>query len=340
MTHSGNIDSVFDGLMRGDRRSLAQSLSLIESTHRSDRDSAASLLERIVVWHNKRKAEGALTPTQRIGITGAPGVGKSTLVEQFGLDLIGKGHRIAVLAIDPSSPKTGGSILGDKVRMPKLSVHDAAFVRPSPSKQSYSGTSDSTPDAIIVCEAAGFDTVIVETVGVGQSATETADLVDLVVLLVMPSSGDEVQGIKRGIMEVADVVAVTKMDLDMAAASKTLAVYTSALRLMMASRSEWKSPAISISATSPDGLTALHEVVEQFFSPQRRNAIEIERNIQHRRCFDEMMKRSLTRLLTLDRELSDKLAQLYVKVSDGLIPPSAAVHRFLQRLNIIVKEKL
>ncbi|MBI2793461.1 MAG: methylmalonyl Co-A mutase-associated GTPase MeaB [Ignavibacteria bacterium] len=340
MTHGGNIDSVFDGLMRGDRRSLAQSLSLIESTHRSDKDAAASLLERIAVWHSKRKAEGVQTPSRRIGITGAPGVGKSTLVEQFGLDLIGRGHRIAVLAVDPSSPKTGGSILGDKVRMPKLSVRDAAFIRPSPSKQSYSGTSDSTPDAILVCEAAGFDTVIVETVGVGQSATETANLVDLVILLVMPSSGDEVQGIKRGIMEVADVVAITKMDLDMAAASKTLAVYASALRLMMASRSEWKSPVISISATSSDGLTALHEVVDQFFSPQRRSTIESERNIQLRRCFDEMMKRSLTRFLTMDRELSNKLAQLYVQVSNGLVPPSAAVHRFLQRLNIIVKEKL
>lgn len=339
MTFSGNIDSVFEGLVRGDRRSLAQVLSLIESTHHSDNDAAASLLERIAIRHKNRIEEGIAVPSRRIGITGAPGVGKSTLVERFGLDLIERGHRTAVLAVDPSSPKTGGSILGDKIRMPKLSVHDAAFIRPSPSKQSYNGTSDSTPDAILVCEAAGFDTVIVETVGVGQSATEIADLVDLVVLLILPSAGDEVQGIKRGIMEVADVVAISKMDLDPAAVNITAAVYASAFRLMMASRPDWKSRVVSISSVTSDGLRGLHEAVDHFFSPQRQGIIQTERNFQHRRCFDEMMKKSLTRFLTMDRELSDKLAQLYDRVSDGLIPPSAAVHRFLQRLDIIVKEK-
>ncbi len=192
-------------LAGGDRRALATAITLIESTRSDDQDSADELLRNLPQPQNR---------TLRLGITGVPGVGKSTFIESLGNLLLEQGHRVAVLAIDPSSPKSGGSVLGDKTRMNKLAGDTRAFIRPSPSRGALGGVQSRTADAILLCECAGFDVVIVETVGVGQSEVAVADLVDLVVWLALPGAGDELQGVKRGIMEVADIAVVHKADGD------------------------------------------------------------------------------------------------------------------------------
>ena len=272
MSEAATIDALLGGLRTGNRRVLSQALSLIESTHPEDRKRSADLLERI--------AQDPSPETRRICFTGSPGVGKSTLLETFGMELINRGHRVAVLAIDPSSRRTGGSILGDKVRMQHLAVHDNAFVRPSPSGTSLGGATAATRDAIAVCEAAGFDTIIIETVGVGQSEIAAADLVDLFILLVLPTAGDDVQGIKRGIMEVADAVVVTKSDLDLSQAELARAMYRATLQLLQPSSPNWESSVDMVSAVTSDGLAELLTTVDRFFAPDRQPMIKQRRSDQ------------------------------------------------------------
>jgi LAO/AO transport system kinase len=212
-----------DAVTRGDRRALAKSITLLESTRADDRVRADALLSHLLPHTGK---------SLRIGISGVPGVGKSTFIEALGLYLIEQGHRVAVLAIDPSSSRSGGSILGDKTRMEQLSVNDKAFIRPSPTSGTLGGVAEHTREAMLVCEAAGHDVVIVETVGVGQSETAVAGMTDLFVLLQLPNAGDDLQAIKRGVMELADIVAINKADLDAAAATRAQAQITSALRVI------------------------------------------------------------------------------------------------------------
>jgi LAO/AO transport system kinase len=210
------------GVLARDRRALAKAITLLESTRPEDRSRADQLLNALLP-----KTGAAL----RVGISGVPGVGKSTFIEALGLHLIGAGHRVAVLAIDPSSALSGGSILGDKTRMEKLAAEEAAFIRPSPSAGTLGGVAEKTREAMLVCEAAGFDVVLVETVGVGQSETAVADMTDCFVLLQLPNAGDDLQALKRGIMELADVVVVNKLDLDAAAAARAASQIAGALRL-------------------------------------------------------------------------------------------------------------
>ena len=225
-----------------DRRALARAITIVESDNPAHHDEAQRLLS---VKH---------THARRIGISGAPGVGKSTLIESLGLFLLNQGKHVAVLAIDPSSPITGGSILGDKTRMPKLSNDPRAFVRPSPSRGVLGGVSYKTPETITLCEIAGFDIVIVETVGVGQSETAVNSMVDVFVLLIQPGSGDELQGVKRGIVELADVVVVTKFDLeDGRLADETKRQYTRAVRK--------KTPVLKVSALTGEGIEALYQQI-------------------------------------------------------------------------------
>ena len=208
----------------GDRRALAKAITLVESTRTEDREAASRLLEEI-----QSSGRQAL----RVGLTGTPGVGKSTFIERFGTFLTGQGKRVAVLAVDPSSARTGGSILGDKTRMPELSRDRNAFVRPSASRSTLGGVAEATRAAILLCEGAGYDVVVVETVGVGQSETAVADMTDIFVLLLAPAGGDELQGVKRGIMELADLLVVNKADGALRdTAMGTVADYTNALRLM------------------------------------------------------------------------------------------------------------
>ena len=243
-------------LRGGDRRALARAITLIESTRADHRRAAVSLL-RAIVPH----AGGSI----RLAISGVPGVGKSTFTEALGLHIIDRGHRVAVLAVDPSSPRAGGSILGDKTRMEALSQNAQAFIRPSPAGGAPGGVARRTREAMLACEAAGFDVVIVETVGVGQSEFAVADMVDMFLLLLAPGGGDDLQGIKKGIMELADAVIVNKADGDLAAAAeRTRADFSAALGLLRPASPHWTPSVMACSALTGAGIDEAWRTVERF----------------------------------------------------------------------------
>lgn len=247
------LQDYVDGVLAGDRPVLARAITLIESRREADAALAQELLERLL----PRTGHAV-----RVGITGTPGVGKSTLLDALGLSLIEKGHTLAVLAVDPSSTVSGGSILGDKTRMARLAVRSEAFIRPSPSAASLGGVTRRTRETMLLCEAAGFDVVLVETVGVGQSETAVADMVDHFVVLSLPNSGDELQGIKKGVLELADVLAVNKADGDaMAQASLALRELKAALRYLRPRFSEWRPRALKVSGFTGAGLDDLWQAV-------------------------------------------------------------------------------
>ena len=249
-------DTLTRAVRQGDRRALAKAITLIESTRPDHRTQADALLDALLPHTGQ---------SLRLGISGVPGVGKSTFIEALGLFLIEQGHRVAVLAVDPSSSISGGSILGDKTRMERLSVNDAAFIRPSPTSGALGGVAEHTREALLLCEAAGFDVVIVETVGVGQSETAVAGMTDLFVLLQLPNAGDDLQAIKRGVMELADLVAINKADLDDAAATRAQAQITSALRVFGYHGSAAQAaaaPVLKLSALKGDGLDGFWQAVQ------------------------------------------------------------------------------
>jgi LAO/AO transport system kinase len=305
-----------------DRRALAQAITLVESTRPEHRDEAIELLDLIL----PRTGSG-----DRLGISGSPGVGKSTFIEAFGLHLVESGHRVAVLAVDPSSRRSGGSILGDKTRMVDLVRHPAAFIRPSPAGTTLGGVARRTREALLLCEAAGFDVVIVETVGVGQSETAVADLVDLFVLLVAPGGGDDLQGIKRGIMELADLVVVNKADGDLAAAAgRTAADYRNALGLM---RPRWDGEApevLTVSALTRQGIDDVWSAVERMATESRR----ADHRQRHRAdqavawMWDEVRDELVDRLLA-DAHTASMVDELERAVASGSTTPAAAARRIL-----------
>jgi GTPase len=242
-----------DAVVAGDRRALGRAITLVESARGDHREQAAQLLSALLPH------TGGAT---RVGITGAPGAGKSTFIEALGPHVIAHGHRVAVLAVDPTSAQSGGSILGDKTRMEQLARESSAFIRPSPSGTSAGGVARRTREALLVCEAAGFDVVFVETVGVGQSEVAVADLVDVFVLLAAPGGGDDLQGIKRGVMELADVVVVTKADGDLLGpARQTASDYRIALHLMPPKFDGWTPPVLLASAARGEGIDEVWSAV-------------------------------------------------------------------------------
>jgi LAO/AO transport system kinase len=305
-----------------DRRALARAVTLVESTRPEDQKPAEALMAALPQPSGE---------TLRIGVAGAPGVGKSTLIETLGLHAIGQGHRLAVLAVDPSSPVSGGSILGDKTRMAELSRAPAAFIRPSPAAGRLGGVARRTAEAVRLCEAAGFDRVIVETVGLGQSETAISGLVDLVLLLVPPGGGDELQGIKRGIMETADILAVTKADGAMLEqAGRTAAEYQHALRLILP-RETWTPVARTCSALTGAGIAELWAEIERFrqaLGPAAIAARRSEQAVQQLSAeIEEELKAALRRA-----GLGDRLGALEREVAAGRLTPRSAARAIVAEL--------
>src|SRR5918993_89376 len=233
-----DLNRLANGIRAGDRATLARAITLIESKRADHRKAAHRLVQELLPETGK---------AMRVGITGAPGVGKSLTIDALGSYLTRRGHKVAVLAVDPSSTRTGGSILGDKTRMPRLAANASAFVRPSPSSGTLGGVAAKTRETMLLCEAAGFDVILVETVGVGQSETAVADLTDFFLVLMLPGAGDELQGIKKGVLELADMIAVNKADGDGAArAMAAAAEYRGALQILSAPSAEWSPPVITV----------------------------------------------------------------------------------------------
>ncbi|HEV2676463.1 MAG TPA: methylmalonyl Co-A mutase-associated GTPase MeaB [Aliidongia sp.] len=252
---TASLDARAAAIAAGDRRALARAITLVESTRPDHRTEAESLIERVLPHTGN---------STRIGLSGVPGVGKSTFIEAFGLKLIGHGHRVAVLAVDPSSRRTGGSILGDKTRMTELARAEAAFIRPSPTGGTLGGVARRTRESILLCEAAGFDVILVETVGVGQSETAVADMVDLFCLLLLPSAGDDLQGIKKGIVELAELLLVNKADGELISKARTaVGDYRAALRLLRPLSPLWQPEVLPVSAVTGEGLDLAWAAIER-----------------------------------------------------------------------------
>jgi LAO/AO transport system kinase len=316
------LSELAEQVVEGDRRALARAITTVESTRADHRDEAAELLTEVLPH-----AGGAI----RIGISGAPGSGKSTFIETFGLRLIERGHRVAVLAVDPSSTRTGGSILGDKTRMGDLTRSDAAFVRPSPTAGTLGGVARRTREAMLLCEAAGFDVVMVETVGVGQSEVAVAGMVDLFVLLIAPGAGDELQGIKRGIIELADIVVVNKNDGELAATAKTTATdYSSALRLVRSKTTAWTPRVVLVSALEGTGIDELWETVEEFRAGlDAAGELERRRAEQDREWMWSEVAESLMDSLRHDDRVAELVDRLEAQVTAGEVSPAAAARQIL-----------
>jgi LAO/AO transport system kinase len=309
----------------GDRRALGQAITLVESAHPADRAAANGLLAAL---------GGGDPRSIRIGISGVPGVGKSTFIEAFGNHVIDAGHRVAVLAVDPSSALSGGSILGDKTRMETLSRRVEAFIRPSPAGRTLGGVTRHTRETIVLVEAAGFDVVVVETVGVGQSETAVAAMTDMFLLLLLPGAGDELQGIKRGIVELADIVVVNKADGELAAAAgRAAADYRNALHLLRPRSAHWQVPVETVSSLEGRGIDHVWRLVNDYCSA-RRAAGEFDRNRseQAREWLRSEMAAALLALLDEDPQLAGRLAELEAEVARGGVPPRVAADELTARL--------
>jgi LAO/AO transport system kinase len=308
-------------LMSGDRRALARAITLVESTRPDDREAADALLTEVMP-HTGRAV--------RIGVSGAPGSGKSTLIEALGLHVIDAGHRVAVLAVDPSSSRTGGSILGDKTRMGELARHPAAFVRPSPAGTTLGGVARRTREATLLCEAAGFDVVVVETVGVGQSEVAVADMVDCFVLLIAPAAGDELQGIKRGIVELADIVVVNKADGALApVAEATASDYAAALHLVRPRSAHWVPRVVLVSALEQRGIDDLWSAIEDFRAALAGEELAARRRDQARVWMRDELVDSLLERLHADERTASAARALEADVVAGRIAPTTAARRLI-----------
>jgi len=318
---------LIEGLRARNRRALAKTITLLESTRADHRARADALLNALLPETGK---------AIRLGISGVPGVGKSTFIEALGLHLIAQGHRVAVLAIDPSSSVSGGSILGDKTRMEQLSVHEAAYIRPSPAAGTLGGVAEKTREALLVCEAAGYDVVIVETVGVGQSETAVAGMTDLFVLLQLPNAGDDLQAIKKGVMELADLVVINKADIDPNAATRAQAQITSALRVFnfhgnpAHAGDRWQPQVMQISALKAQGIADFWAAVKDFEARRRaRGDFEARRRHQAMAWMWDMVHAGLRHAFDRHPAVRAALPQTLADVDEARIAPSAAARSLL-----------
>jgi LAO/AO transport system kinase len=320
---ASDLQDYVSGILAGDRNLLSRAITLLESRREDHLALAEEIVQAVLP-----KSGGA----HRIGITGVPGVGKSTLIEALGMKLVDEGHRVAVLAVDPSSAISGGSILGDKSRMENLARHERAFIRPSPNAQSLGGVGRKTRESMLLCEAAGFDVVLVETVGVGQSETLVAQMVDCFLFLALPGAGDELQGIKRGIMEMADIIAVNKADGDqLTLARAAVGDFNAVLGLLRPRSEHWRSVALMLSSESGAGLDELWKTILR-----HRKAIEDGGDLQRQR--QEQQTHWMWALI--EERLRDRfqrhpmvraaLAEVESEVRSGKLSATAAARRLLQ----------
>ena len=326
------LDAVLKGDSVGQRRAIAKAITLLESTRADHRGQADELLTALLPHTGK---------SFRLGISGVPGVGKSTFIEVLGLYLIEQGHRVAVLTIDPSSTVSGGSILGDKTRMEHLSVHDQAYIRPSPSSGTLGGVAEKTREAMLVCEAAGYDVVIVETVGVGQSETAVADMTDMFVLMQLPNAGDDLQAIKKGVMELADLVVINKADIDPDAAMRAQAQIMSSLRLLGlhghgpqlhgSDAGVWQRRVLQLSALKGSGVSDFWASVSQFRTGQTANGqLAARRQQQSLAWMWERIEAGLKHAFHHNPQVQALLPQMTQQVLAGQLAASTAARNLLQ----------
>jgi LAO/AO transport system kinase len=322
-----DITVLSHGIRSGERSVLARAITLIESKRADHREAAHALVQQLLP---------ATGQAIRVGITGMPGVGKSTTIDALGLHLIGQGRRVAVLTVDPSSSRTGGSILGDKTRMARLASEPAAFIRPSPTSGALGGVTAQTRETMLLCEAAGFDVVLVETVGIGQSEIAVADMTDFFLVLMLPGAGDELQGLKKGIVELADMIAVNKADGDnLPRAAAAAAEYRAALHILTPRSSDWSVPVVTYSALTGAGIAPLWEAV--LAHRQRLSAsgeLMARRRTQQVRWMWALLEQRLFTRLRSDPVLKARLPQIEAAVAAGQLLPTMAVEEIARMLRL------
>jgi LAO/AO transport system ATPase len=319
-----DAQSYIQGVLNRDRRMLAKAITLIESTLPADQEVARQILDALLPQTGK---------ALRLGITGLPGAGKSTFIESFGTMLTGKGYSVAVLAVDPSSPRTGGSILADKTRMEKLAVNEQAFIRPSPSGKTLGGVARKTRETLLVCEAAGFDVVMVETVGVGQSEVSVASMVDFFLVLMIAGGGDELQGIKKGVLELADAIAVNKADGDNIERAKLAQrQYEIAFHLLSPQYRNWTPPVVTCSAITMAGLENIHKIILDHRDKLTESGeLQVKRQEQDRDWLLFMVREGVQEWF-YESPAAEMLTELLREVEKGTITPTTAAARILSCL--------
>ncbi len=317
-----SVDDFEAGVRQGDRAMLARAITLVESTRADHQTTAEDLLQRL--WPLTGRSI-------RIGITGVPGVGKSTFIESFGGNLTAAGHKVAVLAVDPTSSRSGGSILGDKTRMARLGNDPNAFIRPSPTAGTLGGVARKTRETMALCEAAGHDVIIVETVGVGQSETVVADMVDFFLVLMLPGAGDELQGIKKGILELADMIAVNKADSNEDKARRAANDYRAALHIMRPASPNWSPPVVLCSGLKNDGLDVIWDQIRQHRDRMTQSGeFEETRRRQQVRWMWSMLEDRLFHALRSHPKVRGALPGIEEAVASGATPPTRAADFILQ----------
>jgi LAO/AO transport system kinase len=323
---SENIQPYIDGVLEGNRRILAKTITLMESSLSNHRHMSRQILEKLLPCSGK---------AVRLGITGVPGVGKSTFIESFGLYLVEKGHRVAVLAVDPSSTRSGGSVMADKTRMEKLSANMDAYIRPSPSGGALGGVALKTRETMLVCEAAGFDVIIIETVGVGQSEITVASMVDFFLVLMLSGAGDELQGIKKGVIEIADAIAINKADGDnIQKAEQAKKAYEYALHLLKPSSSLWSPPVLTCSAKEMFGIQEIWETIlnhRKLFIES--GELDLKRKQQALAWMWSLVEEGLKERFYKNSEVTKCLNKISRKVEEGTTTPTIAAEKLLSCLD-------
>ncbi len=325
MTRPLSTDHLATDILAGNRAALARAITLIES-RRADHQASARDLVQVLLPHTGK--------AMRVGITGSPGVGKSTTIDVLGMHLIREGHKVAVLAVDPSSARTGGSILGDKTRMADLSMAADAFIRPSPSSGTLGGVAAKTREAMLLCEAAGFDVVLVETVGIGQSETAVCDMTDFFLALMLPGGGDELQGIKKGLVELADMIAINKADGDnIKRANRTAADYRGALKILTPRSQHWFPPVVTYSALTGSGIAELwQKICEHRTAMNASGELAARRSQQQIKWMWAMLEARMMARLRGDPAIRAKVKQIEARVADGRVTPSMAAEQIAELL--------